>query len=37
MYNNYVMAVADTVGTPEVVGKNWNFDGFRAVERWWFA
>lgn len=37
MYNNYVMALANTLATPQEVGKNWNFDGFRAPERWWFA
>jgi peptide/nickel transport system substrate-binding protein len=37
MYNNYVMALANTVATPDVIGNNWNLDGFRAVERWWFA
>lgn len=37
MYNNYVMAVANTVGTPEKISANWNLDGFRCVERWWFA
>lgn len=37
MYNNYVMAAAKSVATPEKVGGNWNLDGFRAVERWWFA
>jgi peptide/nickel transport system substrate-binding protein len=37
MYNNYVMAVSEAIGTPEVIGNNWNFDGFRAAERWWFA
>jgi peptide/nickel transport system substrate-binding protein len=37
MYNNYVMAVANTVATPEKIGNNWNMDGFRAVERWWMA
>jgi peptide/nickel transport system substrate-binding protein len=37
MYNNYVMAVANTIATPEVIAKNWNLDGFRSVERWWFA
>lgn len=37
MYNNYVMALSDKLATPEKVGANWNFDGFRAVERWWFA
>lgn len=36
MYNNYVMAAATNVGHPAEIGKNWNFDGFRAVERWWF-
>lgn len=37
MYNNYVMAVAKSVGTPEKISANWNLDGFRCVERWWFA
>jgi peptide/nickel transport system substrate-binding protein len=37
MYNNYVMAVANTVATPEKISNNWNLDGFRCVERWWFA
>jgi peptide/nickel transport system substrate-binding protein len=37
MYNNYVMALTDKLATPEKVAANWNFDGFRAVERWWFA
>jgi len=37
MYNNYVMAVANAVATPEKVANNWNLDGFRCVERWWFA
>jgi peptide/nickel transport system substrate-binding protein len=37
MYNNYVMAVSDKVGTPEKISANWNLDGFRCVERWWFA
>lgn len=37
MYNNYVMALAKTLATPEQVANNWNLDGFRCVERWWFA
>jgi len=37
MYNNYVMALSDAVATPEKVANNWNLDGFRCVERWWFA
>jgi peptide/nickel transport system substrate-binding protein len=31
------MALSDRLGTPEVVGANWVLDGFRALERWWFA
>lgn len=37
MYNNYVMAVSNAIATPEKVSNNWNLDGFRCVERWWFA
>jgi peptide/nickel transport system substrate-binding protein len=36
MFNNYVMALSDKVAHEEM-GANWAFDGFRAVERWWFA
>jgi peptide/nickel transport system substrate-binding protein len=37
MYANYVMAHSDKIGRPETVAPNWTLDGFRAVERWWFA
>jgi peptide/nickel transport system substrate-binding protein len=37
MYNNYVMAVSDKVGTPKKISANWNLDGFRCVERWWVS
>lgn len=37
MYANYVMAHSDAIATPEQVGSNWTMDGFRAIERWWFA
>lgn len=37
MFANYVMAHSDAVATPEVIGDNWTMDGFRAIERWWFA
>jgi len=37
MNNNYVMAVANDVATPERISANWNLDGFRCVERWWMA
>lgn len=37
MYANYVMALSNAVATPEKVASNWTMDGFKAVERWWFA
>ena len=36
MFNNYVMGLSKKLAHEEV-GANWGFDGFRAVERWWFA
>ncbi|MBK5928332.1 ABC transporter substrate-binding protein [Rhodobaculum claviforme] len=37
VFANYVMAASDRVMTPEVIGANTTLDGFRAIERWWFA
>jgi peptide/nickel transport system substrate-binding protein len=37
MNNNYVMAAANAIATPERISSNWNLDGFRCVERWWMA
>ena len=37
MFASFVMGVSNAVATPDVVGANWDLDGFRAVERWWFA
>ncbi|MFD0981505.1 ABC transporter substrate-binding protein [Tropicimonas aquimaris] len=37
MFANYVMAHTGAVATPEQIGANWTMDGFRAIERWWFA
>lgn len=37
MYASYVMGMSDKVAHPEVVAANWTLDGFRAIERWWFA
>ncbi len=37
MFAAYVMALSDKVAHPDEVGANWTMDGFRAVERWWFA
>ncbi|MBB4302016.1 peptide/nickel transport system substrate-binding protein [Rhodobium orientis] len=36
MFANYVMATSDKVGHDEL-GANWSLDGFRCIERWWFA
>ncbi len=37
MFASYVIAHTDAVAHPEVIGSNWTMDGFRAIERWWFA
>ncbi|MBS3650710.1 ABC transporter substrate-binding protein [Pseudaminobacter sp. 19-2017] len=37
MYNNYVMGLSKKLATPEKVASDWNLDGFRCVERWWFT
>ncbi|MGB3178849.1 MAG: ABC transporter substrate-binding protein [Albidovulum sp.] len=37
MFASYVMATSDKVAHDETVAANWTLDGFRAVERWWFA
>ena len=36
LFNNYVMALSSKLAHEEM-GANWSLDGFRAVERWWFA
>ena len=36
MFNNYVMGLSKKVAHEEM-GANWSLDGFRAIERWWFA
>ncbi|MCP5153139.1 MAG: twin-arginine translocation signal domain-containing protein [Ectothiorhodospiraceae bacterium] len=37
MFASYVMGLSSKVAHPEQVGANWTLDGFRAIERWWFA
>lgn len=37
MFNDYVFAVNDKIGMPDVIGTNWDLDGNRFMERWWFA
>ncbi len=36
MFANYVMGVSNKVAHDKL-GANWALDGFRAIERWWFA
>ncbi|MBV7378694.1 ABC transporter substrate-binding protein [Maritimibacter dapengensis] len=37
MFANWVFAHSDKVAHPEVMGSNWDVDGMRWMERWWFA
>ncbi len=37
MFANYVFASGKKVGTPEALGSNWDLDGQRWMERWWFV
>ncbi len=36
MFANYVMALSNKVAHNKM-GANWALDGFRCIERWWFA
>ncbi|MEB8386791.1 ABC transporter substrate-binding protein [Rhodobacteraceae bacterium KMM 6894] len=37
MFANYVFATTDKIGTPEQFASNWDADGERWAERWWFV
>ncbi len=37
MFANHIHGLAPTVAHPETVAGNWQFDGHRATERWWFT
>lgn len=37
LFASFVMAHSNKVAHPEEVASNWTLDGFRAIERWWFA
>ena len=37
MFASYVFGTRDTIATPEQIGSNWDMDGERCIERWWFA
>ncbi len=36
MFNNYVNAVTTKLHIPDQVASNWNNDGHKMTERWWF-
>ncbi len=35
LFANHIMAYNDYVGRPEKVASNWEFDGYKMIERWW--
>ncbi|WP_324751638.1 ABC transporter substrate-binding protein [Roseovarius sp. Pro17] len=37
MFANYVFATQKKIGMPETVASNWDMDGERWAERWWFV
>ena len=37
MFANYIMGLNKRVGTADDVAANWQLDGSKAHERWWFA
>ena len=37
MFYNYMNACAKTVAHPDVIAPNWDVDGMKITQRWWFA
>ena len=37
LFNNYVFATTDKLAHPAKLGGNWDMDGGKLMERWWFA
>ena len=37
MYANYVFARSSEVARGEQISKSWELDGWKCIERWWFA
>jgi len=35
LFANHIMAYNQNVGVPDKVAGNWEFDGFKMIERWW--
>ena len=36
MFANYINAMGKDIGFPDQTAANWNLDGGKAIERWWF-
>ncbi|MGH6881107.1 ABC transporter substrate-binding protein [Hypericibacter sp.] len=37
MFANYVFATSDKIAHPEKMGSDWDMDGLKFFERWWFV
>lgn len=37
LFANHVLAFRDNVKHPATVGGNWEFDGYKLIERWWLT
>ncbi|MEM7170698.1 MAG: ABC transporter substrate-binding protein [Pseudomonadota bacterium] len=37
LFANHILAFRDNVKHPEKVGGNWEFDGYKIIERWWLT
>ncbi len=37
IFTSYLHGVSDKIAMPETIGNNWELDGEKATERWWFA
>ena len=37
LFANHILAFRNNMRHPEHVAGNWEFDGYKIVERWWFA
>ena len=37
LFANHVSAVTDKVGVPDKIAGNWEFDGYKLIERWWMV
>jgi len=37
MFANYIMGVNKKIVIPENIAANWELDGGKMLERWWFA